>query len=294
MLTTFLKRLGEGPLLFDGGMGSLLLAAGLEPGRVPEHWNVERPQLIKQIHLDYLAAGAEVITTNTFGGSPLKLAAHGVREQCEKFNFAAISQAMAARLESGRPDTFVAGDIGPCGRFFPPVGDLERQSLIDSVQAQVEMFAAAEVDLILIETMVDLQEAETAVRTVRSLTDIPVAATMTFDRKPRGYFTIMGNAPGDAAQRLADAGADVIGANCTLAAAEMVELAQTLVAVSPVPVLVQPNAGQPELVDGDIIYRVSPAAFAEEVRNILATGVAAVGGCCGTTPEHIRAVAELM
>lgn len=279
--------------MFDGAMGSLLLAAGLEPGAPPEVWNVERPDILKQIHRDYLAAGARVITTNTFGGSPLKLAAYELEQRCEELDFAAVGLAMAARTEHGDADVFVAGDIGPCGAFFAPVGTLEVKTLIDSVQAQVEIFAAAEVDLILIETMVDLQEAETAVRTVRKLTDIPVVATMTFDYKPRGYFTIMGNTPADAVCKLADAGADVVGANCTLAAPEMIELARILVAESPVPVLVQPNAGQPEIIDGRTAYRVTPREFATEMQKILGTGVAAVGGCCGTTPAHIRAVAEL-
>jgi len=294
MLTTFLKQLSAGPILFDGGMGSLLLAAGLESGAAPEVWNVDRPEVIKQIHHDYLAAGARVITTNTFGGSPLKLAAHGLDGRCEELNFAAVGLAISARTEFGEPDTFVAGDIGPCGKFFPPVGDLEVESLIDSVQAQVEIFAATEVDIILIETMVGLQEAETSVRTVRKLTDIPVVATMTFDHKPRGYFTIMGNTPGDSAKKLADAGADVVGANCTLAAPEMIELALILAAESPVPVLVQPNAGQPEIIDDRIVYRVTPDDFAADLQKILDAKVAAVGGCCGTTPEHIRAVAELL
>jgi len=294
VFTAFLKCLEDGPILFDGGMGSLLLAAGLESGAAPELWNVERPQTILQIHRDYLAAGARVITTNTFGGSPLKLAAHGLDKRCEELNFAAVGRAMAARLESGKQEAFIAGDIGPCGRFFPPLGDLDDKSLSDSVQAQVEIFAAAEVDLILIETMVDVQEAEITVRTARKLTDIPVVATMTFDRKPRGYFTIMGNTPRDAARKLADAGADIIGANCTLAPADMVELTGILVAESAVPVLIQPNAGQPELADGRIIYRVTPGEFAAEMRKIIIAGAAAVGGCCGTTPEHIHAVAESM
>jgi methionine synthase I (cobalamin-dependent) len=201
---------------------------------------------------------------------------------------------MAARNESSKPHSFVAGDIGPCGKFFPPVGDLQAKSLRESVQSQVEIFAAAEVDFILVETMVDLQEAVLAVQVARTLTDLPVAATMTFDRKPRGYFTIMGNTPADAVRQLVAAGADVVGANCTLAAPEMVELAGILVAESTVPVLIQPNAGQPEVVDGYTVYRVTPGDFAAEAQKILAAGVGAFGGCCGTTPEHIRAVANLL
>ena len=294
VITGFLERLARRPVLFDGAMGSMLLAEVLPPGAAPELWNTERPEVISRIHRAYLAAGAEVVTTNTFGGTLLRLSAYGLGARCVELNFAAVQRAMAARLEFRDRQVFVAGDIGPCGKFFPPVGDLAAAALTDSVKAQVEVFAAAGVDLLLIETMVDLREAEIALRTARRLTDVPVAVTMTFDRKPRGYFTIMGHTPSEAVRRLTDAGADVVGANCTLAAEDMVELAEILVAASPVPVLVQPNAGQPEIVDGRAVYHVSPGQFAAAMKRILDLGVAAVGGCCGTTPEHIRAVAELI
>jgi len=293
-MTKFLDRLAEGPVLFDGAMGSLLLAAGLKSGTAPEVWNAERPGVIAGIHRDYLAAGAEVITTNTFGGSPLKLAAHDLAGRNEELNFAAVRQAMAVRSEFPDRTVFIAGDLGPCGKFFPPVGDLDEKSAASSFQSQVEIFAAAGVDFILIETMVDLREAEIAVRAARAITDIPVVITMTFDRKPRGYFTIMGNTPPDAVRKLADAGADVVGANCTLTAPDMIGLAEILVAESPVPVLVQPNAGQPDMVDGRAVYRVTPEEFAGDIGKILDTGPAAVGGCCGTTPAHIRAIAEYL
>jgi len=293
-MTGFLDRLTVGPVLFDGAMGSMLLTAGLELGAAPEVWNVERPEVIKKIHHDYLAAGAEVLTTNTFGGTPLKLAAHGLAERCEELNFAGVRLAMAARAEFPDRGAFIAGDIGPCGKFFSPVGDLDQKSAAASVQTQVEIFAAAGVDFFLIETMVDLREAEIAVRTARQSSDIPVVVTMTFDKKWRGYFTIMGDKPSAAVRRLSDAGADVVGANCTLAAPDMIELARILVADSPLPILIQPNAGQPEMFDGQAVYRVTPEEFAVDIKKILDTGVAAVGGCCGTTPEHIRAVAEHM
>jgi methionine synthase I (cobalamin-dependent) len=294
VIAGFLDQLARGPVLFDGAMGSLLIAAGLEPGSAPEAWNVERPEVIGKIHREYLDAGAEVITTNTFGGSPLRLSAHKLDSRCVELNFAAVGLAMAARLKSRDRRIFIAGGMGPCGKFFPPVGGLTESALADSAKTQVEVLAAAAVDLILIETMVDVHEAEIAVRTARQLTDVPVIVTMTFDKKPRGYFTIMGNTPSDAVRRLADAGADVVGANCTLAADQMVELTEMLASASPVPILIQPNAGQPEMIDGRAIYRVDPGQFASAIQRIIGAGAAAVGGCCGTTPEHIRAVATLI
>ncbi len=294
MKKTFLERLSEDGLVFDGAMGSLLLAAGLPTGSAPEVWNVEHGERIEAIHIAYLAAGCDVLTTNTFGGSPLKLEHHGLADKTAEFNIAGVQRAMTARHAVNRPDTFVAGDIGPCGKFFPPVGNLEKEALARSVTAQIEVFATASVDLILIETMVDLQEALVAVLTARSLTDVPVVATMTFEKKPRGYFTIMGNSPADAAKQLADAGADAVGANCTLTPTEMIELARELGDVSPVPVLIQPNAGQPEVVDGQTVYRIEPHDFVASMKEIVETGIAAIGGCCGTTPDHLRAVVEMM
>ncbi len=293
-MTGFLQKLKKAPVLFDGAMGSLLLAAGLEAGSAPELWNVDHPDVLRKIHEQYLNAGADVLTTNSFGGTPLKLAAHGLESRADELNFAASQLAMAARTSFNERQIFVAGNIGPCGKFFPPVGDLDKESLAKAVQVQVEIFARTGVDFFLIETMVDLREAEIAVLTVRKLCDIPVVVTMTFDKKPRGFFTIMGDTPQTAVQCLADAGADVVGANCTLAAADMAGLAEILVAESTLPVLVQPNAGQPQIVDGRAEYHVIPAEFAAAIKSILQTGVAAVGGCCGTTPEHIRAVAEVM
>ncbi len=293
MEKSFLAQLSRHRLVFDGAMGSLLLAAGLPPGSAPEVWNVERGEVIEEIHAKYLAAGCDVITTNTFGGSLLKLGDYGLADKTADFNIAGVQCAMTARNKTNRPDAFVAGNIGPCGKFFPPVGNLDKKDLVKSLTAQIEVFATTSVDLILIETMVDLEEALIAVLTARSLTDLPVAVTITFDKKPRGYFTIMGNTPADAAQRLADAGADLVGANCTLAPAEMVELARHLGDVSPVPVLIQPNAGQPEVVEGETIYRMTPEEFATSMHSIVFTGVAAVGGCCGTTPAHLRALVAL-
>ncbi|MHC5038042.1 MAG: homocysteine S-methyltransferase family protein [Planctomycetota bacterium] len=281
-------------MLFDGAMGARLLDAGLPIGTPPEVWNVDRPATVEGIHKAYLAAGAEVVTTNTFGGTPVKLAAHGIGERCRELNLAGARLAVQAKSAVPRGEVFVAGDMGPCGKFFPPVGDLDEATVAEGARIQAELFVSSGVDLLLCETLGDLREAEIAVRALREVTDIPVVATMTFDKKRRGYFTVMGDRPGDAVRQLAEAGADAVGANCTLAPEGMAGLAEVLVAESPVPVLIQPNAGNPEMVEGRAVYRISPETFGAWVFPLLEMGVAAVGGCCGTGPAHIRFLAERM
>ncbi|MHC4600922.1 MAG: homocysteine S-methyltransferase family protein [Planctomycetota bacterium] len=290
----FIEKINAGPVLFDGAIGTRLMAEGLPASTPPDAWNEERPDVLVAIHKEYLASGADVITTNSFGANPLKLSAFGLQDRCEPLNRASVRLARQALADAGRPGGFVAGDVGTTGLYFPPVGTLEESDAACAFRVQAEVLASEGVDLFLVETMTDLKEAEILVRTVREVSDLPIGATLTFDQKPRGYFTLMGDKPGDAARRLAEAGANFVGANCTLGPEAMVGLAGILVSESPVPVIVQPNAGNPELVDGRAVYRVTPEAFAASVAAILEKGVAAVGGCCGTGPAHIRAVAGLL
>jgi 5-methyltetrahydrofolate--homocysteine methyltransferase len=294
MTSPFLEKLSAGVILFDGALGTRLLDEGLPPGTPPEAWNTDRPEVLAALHRDYLASGADGITTNSFGANPMKLSPFGLEDRCEALNRASVRLARQALAETGRADAFVAGDVGTTGGYFPPVGTLEEAAAAEAFRAQAEVLASEGVDLFLVETMTDLREAELLVRTIREFSGLPLGATLTFDEKPRGFFTLMGDRPGDAAKRLADAGADFVGANCTLGPEAMVGLAERFASDSPVPVLIQPNAGKPELVDGRAVYRVSPEDFAESIARILEKGVAAVGGCCGTTPAHIREMAEVL
>ncbi|MHC4780028.1 MAG: homocysteine S-methyltransferase family protein [Planctomycetota bacterium] len=290
----FLEKLRKDPILFDGAMGTLLMEEGLPPGTPPEIWNVERPDVVKGIHARYLEAGANVITANTFGANPMKLGKFGLEERCDEINAAGLRLARETVDEFGRAGSFVACDLGTTGQYFPPVGTLEEGAAAEAFLAQVESLLRGGADCFLVETMTHLKEAEILIRTAREVTNLPLGVTLTYDKKPRGYFTIMGDKPAEAVKALAGAGADFVGANCTLGPEDMAGLAEILVAESEVPVLVQPNAGLPELVEGRAVYHVTPSDFARAVTRILDAGVTAVGGCCGTEPAHIRAVSELL
>ncbi len=289
-------------VLFDGGMGSMLIAAGLHEGDVPDSWSLSHPEKVKSVHAAYIEAGAEVIQTNTFGATRIKLASSGATRikltssssggklDVAAVNEAAVNLVLEAREDSGRSGIFVAGDIGPTGRFFSPVGTLTEKEALEAFREQAGVLERAGVDLFLIETMYDLREAVAALRAVREVSSRPVVVEQTLERKPRGYFSLVGDTPVRGAEMLLEEGADVIGANCTLASGDMVELAAEFRSVTDAPLLFQPNAGSPELEHGVPIYRQRPEDFAKDIERIVRAGANAVGGCCGTTPDFIRAV----
>lgn len=287
MTDGFLSRVAEGPVLFDGGMGSLLIAQGLASGEAPERWNVERPGVVRDAHEAYFDAGSDVVTTNTFGGTRPKLDAKGLGNRVEELNRAGAGLAVSVRPQG----KFVAGDLGPTGRVTGLAEAVSYEALGEAFAEQARALAGAGVDLIIIETMYDLEEARAALAAARE-TDLPVVVTMTFDRKPRGFFTLMGNRVEECVSALAEAGASVVGANCSQASGDMLELLRVLRPATSLPVLVQPNAGQPALVDGKAVYSAEPEAFAADVRRLVEEGANLVGGCCGTTPEFIRHIAR--
>lgn len=283
---TFLDRLREGPtLLLDGGLGSMLLAQGLAPGHAPEAWNEERPADVTGIHRAYVDAGAEGVHTNTFGGHPARLARAGLAEGCGAIQGAAVRLARAA----GAP--FVIGDVGPTGEYLPPVGRAEPAEWRAGFERQGRALAEAGPDALHIETMSDLREALVALAALKAVAPhVPVLVSMTFARNKRGFFTVMGNPAVASLRTLAEAGADAVGANCTLSSRDMADLAAELRGALDVPLVVQPNAGQPQLTADGVRYAQEPEAFAEDMARVAALGVAAVGGCCGTDPRFIAAL----
>lgn len=287
-------------VLFDGGMGTMLISYGLEPGKAPESWLLYRPEEIAAVHRAYLEAGAEVITTATFGANRLRLASSsseartsgrriGSRaSKAPQLNKAAVWIAREAMSVERYTDRFLAGDIGPTGRFFPPIGALTQGEARAAFREQAEALEGVGVDLFLIETMVDLREAMEALHAVREVSNRPVIVCLTFERKPRGFFTLFGDTPQKAVDSLLSAGADGLGANCTLGSGEMIELARLFRPLTEAPLLFQPNAGQPVIGEGAPTYRQQPAEFASDLEALAQAGANAVGGCCGTTPEFIR------
>ncbi len=292
MKRIFAELIQRKVVLFDGGMGSMLIAAGLCEGEVPESWNLSRPDTVRNVHADYIAAGAEVIQTNTFGATRIKLASSiaGRDLDVAAVNAAAAELVQRAREESDRSGIFVAGDMGPTGQFFPPVGTLIEAKAEEAFREQAEALEEAGVDLFLIETMYDIREAVAALRGVRAVSEKTVIVELTFERKPRGYFTLMGDTPVKGIETLLGEGADVIGSNCTLTSGDMIELVTEFRNATAAPLLFQPNAGRPEMEHGVAVYRQRPEEFAEDIDRVVRAGANAVGGCCGTTPAFIRAI----
>ena len=281
-------RLAAGDLLVgDGAMGTLLFERGLPPGEPPETMALEHPEVLEAIARLYVDAGADLVETDTFGGSPLKLALHGLEDRMEQVNTAAVR---AARRGAGT-GAYVVASCGPSGRVLEPYGDVGEEVVAESFRRQAEVLVAAGVDGIVVETMTDLREAVLAVRAAKSVAPaLPVVATLTFDPMPQGYHTVFGNGVADAAAGLAAAGADAVGSNCGLGVAHLVAIARAFRAASALPLVIQPNAGLPRIVGGRTVYEESPEVLAAGARELVDLGVAIVGGCCGTTPAHIRAL----
>jgi len=287
-----LSRLGAGDVLVgDGAWGTLLLARGVRPGEAPESLNLMRPGVIEDIASLYLEAGADLITTNTFGGSPARLRQFGLDGETEAVNRAAVEA--VRRCAGGR--AYVSASVGPSGHLLKPYGDAEPADIGAGYERQIRALAEAGADLVCIETMTDLAEAVLAVRAARTVApDLPVMATMTFESTRRGFFTVMGVSVAHAIKGLSEAGADILGSNCGNGSVEMVAIAREFRALTGRPIAIQPNAGLPEPRDGSLVYPETPEFMAEQARRLLAAGVAIVGGCCGTTPAHVRALREIV
>lgn len=275
------SELGRRLLLCDGGMGTMLQAAGLPAGHEPELWNIERPDVVRSIHAQYLAAGADIIAANTFGANGVKLSGHPVAE----LTAAAVSLARQAVEKAGHG--YVALDVGPTGRLLQPAGDLPFEDAVDAYALEIQAGAAAGADLIFLETMSDLYEVKAAVVAAKECCSLPIFVSLVLDE--RGRLLTGGGIPA-AVALLEGLGVDVIGLNCGLGPDQMAALFPALRETSSLPLVVQPNAGLPECVDGCTHFSVGPEPFAAAMAELARAGAWVVGGCCGTTPEHIRAV----
>ncbi len=273
-------------VLFDGAMGTMLFSYGLPLGMPPELWNLSHPEIIFKLHQKYVQAGADAIQTNTFGASSLKLRKSGNEKKMKRLNEAAVKIARKACPD----DKYVAGNIGPSGEFLEPVGKVKFRELKKTFSDQAEVLLSGGVDLFSVETMFDLREALAAIGGVREVSSRPLFVCMTFEKKTKGYFTLMGDEVSSSLKKLEQAGADVVGANCTLGSKDMVKLASVMKKSSNLPIIVQPNAGMPKLVKGKTVYLQKPDSFADDVLKMVKSGVNFIGGCCGTTPEFIKAI----
>ncbi len=279
----FVATLRERPLVSDGAMGTMLYAKGVMVNRCYDELNLSNPALVQSVHKEYLAVGADILETNTFGANRFKLGLHGFAEAVRAVNArgAALARDVAAGL------ALTAGSIGPLGRPISPPGTITVEAAFAAFREQVEGLLEGGVELFILETFSDLREIAEAYRAVRSLSDLPVIAQMTFGDDGA---TPLGVPPDRVARELTDLGADVVGANCSVGPQMMLEVIERMATGTDRPLAVQPNAGLPSVVEGRVIYLCSPEYMAHFAKRFMKAGVAVIGGCCGTGPAHIGAI----
>jgi homocysteine S-methyltransferase len=283
----FLQRLAAGPLLADGAMGTMLYARGASSEQCLEYLVISKPRWVSEIHQAYATAGADIIKTHTFGANRIRLADYGLADKVRDLNFRAVKLVREVREVTGRA-LFIAGDVGPLGKQLQPEGSLTVDEAHIAFREQISVLWEAGADLLLFETFAHLSELEIAVRVAREVCDLPIVASMTF---AEDGLTLAGHRPDEVVQRLRAAGADIVGVNCSVGPASMVQtLKQMHAAAEDTALIVMPNAGFPERVEGRFYYPSSPEYFARQVNVFLEQGAHIVGGCCGTTPMHIRAM----
>lgn len=288
MRAPFLDTIPRRVLVADGAMGTQLIAAGLPVGACGDEWNLTQPEKVRNVQSAYVSAGSDLLLTNSFGGCPLALARHGLADKAYVLNLAA---ARIARDCIG-PSGYVLGDVGPFGGFLQPLGNTSRNELIEAFVVQVTGLKDGGVDGLIIETMTALDEMSAAVQAARRVCPkLPVVASLTFDRLADGGFRTMTGVDVDrAVEFLNQLNVDVLGCNCGtgIHGADYVQLVGRYRKLTARPIMVQPNAGQPRLDRGRIIYEETAEAMAASVPEFVAAGASVIGGCCGTTPEHIR------
>lgn len=281
----FLDLLNSGvTLLGDGATGSYLQTKGLEPGGCPEYMCDSHPDVIKGMAKNYLENGSDFVLTNSFGGNPFMLKKYGHKDLIKTLN---IKAAQLARSEA-KDDQFVIGSIGPTGEFLKPLGDVSEGEMSQAFHQQISALLEGGVDGIIFETMTSIEEITLGIKTAKQITDKPVIGSMVFDKGPRGLFTMMGITPEKAAKDLVDSGADVVASNCGNGSEIMVEVASELMMYSENPVMIQSNAGIPEIINGKIVYNEKPEFMANNYLKMLDLGVKILGGCCGTNKNHIK------
>jgi 5-methyltetrahydrofolate--homocysteine methyltransferase len=290
MKTKLSERLRNGEIIIsDGALGTMLQAAGLEPGVCPESWNLDYPERVAAIARGYADAGSEAVETNTFGANRFKLAHYGLGNRVTEIN----RRAVEITREAIGPDRIVLGSVGPTGVILM-MGEVSEEELYEGFREQSVALAEAGADVICIETMTAIDEAVIAVRAAKENTPLEVICSMTFDKTQSGEFrTMMGISPSEMTVALRSAGADIIGTNCGNGMENMIPIVEEIRRTDPdIPILVHANAGKPHYHDGKNVFDESPEMTASFVPRLITAGAACIGGCCGTTPEHIRMIKE--
>ncbi len=275
-------------LVSDGAWGTMLQSKGLKAGECPEEWNISHPEEVKTIAAAYIEAGADIVLTNSFGGSELKLSGFGYENQTENFNRTAAQLSK----EAAKDNIFVFGSVGPSGYLLAPLGTITEDQMIANFKIQIKGLSEGGVDAILIETMTDLTEAITAVKAAREICELPVFVTMTFDKGKQGYRTMMGTTIEQAVNTLVENNVDVLGTNCGNGIEQMVEIIAEFRQYTDKYLIAHPNAGLPRLVNGETVFDQTPNDMAKHVPGLIKAGANIIGGCCGTRPDHIKAIAQ--
>jgi len=281
----------ENTLLLDGAMGTMLMAAGLESGDSPEEWNVLYPERVRAVHRAYIQAGSRLVLTNSFGGNRIRLKRHDLQGRAAELNRAAAANARA-EAEAAPHTVLAAGSMGPTGELLKPLGPLTYEEAVAAFAEQAAALAEGGVDLLWVETMSDLNEVKAAVEGARASSSLPLAATLSFDTRGR---TMMGTTPAKAAEALGTLDLLLIGANCGTGPDEMETVIDAMHQANPGALLIaKANAGLPQLVGGQVVYDGSPERMALYAQRMRELGARLVGACCGSTPEHIRAMSEAL
>lgn len=276
-------------LVSDGATGTYLQARGLEPGGCPEAFNADHPEIIRRMAADYFNAGADMVLTASFGASRFMLGKYGFAGRVREFNRLAAEHARTV----ASPWHFVVGSVGPTGELLESNGGTTPDALTyDAFVEQVTALEEGGADAVVVETMISVEEALLAVRAAKERTSLLVMSTMMYDKGPRGWFTMMGDTPAAATKRLRDAGADIVGANCGNGSDRMIEVARRIREADDGYILIHSNAGIPEIRQGQIVYPETPEYMTERFLALADVGVNILGGCCGTTPQHIEAAAK--
>ena len=275
-------------IVSDGAWGTMLQDNGLPVGECPEAWNVSHPDVVKSIPEAYIEAGAEVVLTNSFGGSPLKLAKYGLEKKAAEYNFAAAQ--ISKQAAQGK--ALVLASVGPTGQFLAPLGTISETEMIENFKIQIKSLSDGGADAILIETMSDLQEAVCAVKAAREVSELPVIVTMTFEKGQQGYRTMMGVSIDQAVEVLSEHNVDLLGTNCGNGIQQIVEIIRKMRQLTDKYLVAHPNAGLPEIKDGKTVFNQTPEEMAKYVPDLFSAGANIIGGCCGTNPEHIRLIAR--
>ena len=285
------KQLNKKALLIDGAMGTMLQKYGLKQGECSEEWNISHPQVVQDIHQEYIKAGVDIILTNTFGANGIKLSNFGLENDTLKINEIAVNIAKDAinKERSSKKRIFIAGSVGPTGKILEPYGDLKVSEVYKNYKEQMIIFEKAGVDLIILETFYDLEEIKSALKATKENTNLMVIASMTFDKNLK---TIYGVDPEKAVIVLEREGADGVGANCGTGPEILYKVLKIMKKASHTYLMVEPNAGIPEFVNGKVVYPASPEVMADYSEKFIRLGLNLIGGCCGTTPLHIKAMSD--